>query len=172
LLGLWLPVLFGMLSLSAILFAFFSFDVETVADAILDTPLRFLWAGTVSMILTAAVTFLLFITIIGIPLAVAADITAILVGAVGLTGVNLAVGAKVLPLVTKDARLTPFVQLLAGAFMVTHLAWIPILGWLLLIALSIMGYGAAFAIWWPRIRGWWGDWRRSRRERKALRNAR
>ncbi len=168
-LGMWLPVLFGMLSLCAILFAFFAYDVETVADGILDTPLRFLWVGIVSMILTGATIFLLLITIIGIPVAFAAAITAVLTGALGITGVSMAIGAKVVPLINREIHLSPFLQLLAGVFLVTHLAWIPVIGWLLLAALMIIGYGAAFSIWWPRIKGWWSEYRRSRREKKLLR---
>lgn len=159
---LWLPILLGALATLFIIYGFFSNDVVNAIDNLSYSPLRSLWVGFVTVSLGVPVTLLLFITIIGIPLSVALGIALITALLVGMSGVCLKVGQRV-----SNAFNLAFnnraKEMLLGILLVAHLVWIPILGWLTLIVLAVMGLGSITMIWWPRFRDRWHNWRQSRK---------
>lgn len=162
---LWLPVLLGILAALFITYGFFTDDAATSMENITLRPLKTLWFGFVSTALGIPLVFLLFITIIGIPISIALGITLVLASLVGMSGVCLKIGRKV----SSAFDLKQFSQvkeMLLGILLVAHLVWIPLLGWLVLLVLGIMGLGSVTMIWYPRFRERWSLWRQSRKQRK------
>lgn len=159
---LWLPILLGILATLFVTYGFFSNDVVNAIDNLSYSPLRSLWVGFVTVSLGVPVTLLLFITIIGIPLSVALGITLITALLVGMSGVCLKVGQRV----SNSFNLAfnnRAKEMLLGILLVAHLVWIPILGWLTLIVLAVMGLGSITMLWWPRFRDRWHNWRQARK---------
>lgn len=161
---LWIPVLLGILASLFITYGFFTRDATASMENISSRPLKTLWMGFVSAALGVPLVFLMFITIIGIPLAIALGITLVLASLVGMSGICLKIGQKV----RSAFGLSNFSQakeMLLGILLVAHLVWIPILGWLVLLVLGIMGLGSVTMIWWPKFKERWGLWRKSRKQK-------
>ncbi|SHK73561.1 polymer-forming cytoskeletal protein [Desulforamulus aeronauticus] len=162
---LWLPVLLGILATLFITYGFFTGDAAISMENVTLRPLKTLWSGFVSAALGIPLVFLLFITIIGIPISIALAITLVLAALVGMSGVCLKIGHKVSS--TFDLKQFPQVkEMLLGILLVAHLVWIPLLGWLVLLVLGIMGLGSVTMIWYPRFKDRWSLWRQSRKQKK------
>lgn len=161
---LWIPVLLGILATLFITYGFFTKDATTSIENISGQPLRSIWLGFVSVALGLPLMFLLFISIIGIPVSISLGIALILASLVGLSGVCQKIGQKVSAAFGLNS-LSQIKEMLLGILLVAHLIWIPILGWIVLLVLWLMGLGSVTMLWWPRLKTRWQSWRQSRKTR-------
>ncbi len=162
---LWIPVLLGILATQFITYGFFPGDVAEGMENLTLRPLRTLWIGFVTAALGVPLCFLLFITILGIPFSLALSIALLLAILVGSSGVCLKIGRKVSA--SFGLNLSQVKEMLLGVLLVAHLIWIPVLGWLFLMVLGVMGLGSVIMIWYPRFKNHWSRWRESRRTKEA-----
>lgn len=152
--ALWLPMLLGLLALLLMVYSFLNKDVQVVLDHVTNRPWKSLWTGILSLAVVIPVGFLLGLTIIGIPLAIALAAVAITAFILGLATIGSFIGEKVCGIFHLQFQ-TKIIETLIGMFLLVHLLWVPVLGWFALFVLSLMGFGGVAPIWWPRFKDWW-----------------
>lgn len=152
--ALWLPMLLGLLALLLMVYSFLNRDVQAVLDHVTNRPWKSLWTGILSLAVVIPVGFLLGLTIIGIPLAIALAAVVITAFILGLATIGSFIGEKVCGIFHLQFK-TKIIETLLGMFLLVHLLWVPILGWFALFVLSLMGFGGVAPIWWPRFKDWW-----------------
>ncbi|WP_235918872.1 polymer-forming cytoskeletal protein [Heliomicrobium undosum] len=162
----WIPVLIGLLALSFIAYSFLREDAEEAADAILLQPLRNIWIGFLTILALGPLVALSAVTIIGIPVAVGLAVTALAAAIVGWTAGSLVVGRRVAMNLGRWQVPGVIGEVLIGAFLLAHLGWVPLIGWLILLAITLMGFGAVVRSWYPRFRDQWRRWRKERKQQR------
>ncbi|MDD2422323.1 MAG: polymer-forming cytoskeletal protein [Heliobacteriaceae bacterium] len=158
---LWLPVLAGIIGLVVMAYTFLAGEAQAGASNLKLRPWRCLWIGFLTFLISLPVAFILMITIIGIPLALALAVGIAAAIIVGFCGCSLIVGEKITPYLKQE--FSPLVALIIGAVLIAHLIWVPVLGWLLFIAILVMGLGAVSLNWYPRLKDTWQQWRAKHR---------
>lgn len=101
---------------------------------------RCLTAGVLGGLIVMAVTLLLFLSIIGIPLAIVVSLIAFLASAAGMGGVSLAVGRR-LPLPPPTKNPVAYTTLY-GAILLALTASVPLAGFLVIAAALTVALGA------------------------------
>ncbi|KJS16966.1 MAG: hypothetical protein VR69_07295 [Peptococcaceae bacterium BRH_c4b] len=163
---LWIPILLGIIATLFLTYSFFTRDVTDGVDNLTFSPLRALWTGFVTVAIGIPLMFLLFISILGIPVALVLVFTLGLAGLVGISGICLMVGRKVCAAFDLSG-ISQAKQMLLGILLVAHLVWVPVFGWLVLAIGGVMGLGSIAMIWWPRFKSRWHNWRQSGRQKNA-----
>jgi hypothetical protein len=160
----WIPTLIGIISLVVLADAFLRRELDQTQEHVTTAPWKSLWMGFLTVLITAAVSFLLGISIVGIPV-----VLVLMVGlmiAIGIGFATLAVHAGTLV----SDRLNWLTDacwktLILGAVLLAHLAWVPAVGWLVLTGIFLTGLGGVMMHWVPRLRERWRTWREKRRNR-------
>lgn len=122
----------------------------SLRERTLESPFRAIWMGFLAVSALAGALFVLGATGYGIVLAPFTILGAVLLGMVGyvIGAYILGVGAMVLAGQPQPATLPErAIAALAGAFAVTILAMIPVVGWPLVVAVTLAGAGALVIRW-------------------------
>jgi cytoskeletal protein CcmA (bactofilin family) len=159
----WIPTLMGTIALVLIAWLFRRDEVERIREQVAVSPWRSLWIGFLSAVVAVPVLFLLVISIIGIPLAILLAIVLVFAVLAGFAALSVRTGS----LLGEKLGLTgqkEIKEVLLGTLVLASLLWIPLVGWLLLAAGLLCGFGAAVSLWGPRFRQAWKEWRENRKK--------
>ena len=134
--------LFGLLIVGLLLISLFRHKLLAVSKSLLEKPAVKMGWGLVYVVVIPIILFLLFFTVIGIPLAV---ITGLLFGiTIYLTKIliGLLIGQKLLKSLNKGKDAPLVWSLVLGTFIYVVLISIPVIGWLLGFIGTIWAFGA------------------------------
>ncbi|WP_044642144.1 polymer-forming cytoskeletal protein [Risungbinella massiliensis] len=164
---LWLPILLGLIAIVVFAQILGKNELEKSLTHLQNQPKRSLWIGFLTGLIAVPAIFLLGITIIGIPVAIALSL--LLLGALwfGFTIVSEEVGTYLAGRWEWLGKQNSFLHNVFGILLIASLIWIPILGWLLMIALLFTGFGAVIIEWRPRLQNQWKQWREKRKKQKT-----
>ena len=135
--------------IAAVIAAMIPQKLAQLRRTILDRPFRTLWFGVLAQSVVIGTTIILIMTVIGLLLAPATVLVALLCAFAGYVVAAYAFGVGLLMLIGQnepDSIGTRAMAAGVGALAVGLIALIPFLGWLFAIALSLTGVGA-IAIW-------------------------
>jgi hypothetical protein len=135
---------FAMATVALLLVLFMQAHMRRVADALVEQPPLAAGYGLLGVIVAAAATVGLSITLVLIPVAVLVPFVAVTAWAFGWISLGLEVGRRLS--VAFKATWSPALEATLGTFALTFatgaVSWIPCLGWLLGVALGLAGFGA------------------------------
>jgi hypothetical protein len=131
---------YALLFLGALLFAFFAPErFGRLHTAVRRAPLRSIAGGTVAFIAAGLLSFVLVITIIGIPVAFVLGLAVFVAASMGLATVGHLVG-QALPLRALEGK--PVWRLGAGILALFVVTRVPFFGWLAFLLALAIGTGA------------------------------
>jgi hypothetical protein len=119
---------------------FFPTRMKELSAQLKSQPLKSGMVGILGALALVPISLVLMITIIGIPVAAALWLVAMLVTVLGYTAVASEIGLR-LPLLR--GRKTQAVVLALGLLILLAVGSIPVLGWVVRLAACFMGFGAA-----------------------------
>ena len=131
-----------MFALAALTYTLFPGQVRTAAEAVTAKSGPVIGWGLLVAILAVPLMVVLAITIIGIPLIIVEIIVIAVAALLGYTGITLLVGDKIVGAASSKTA-NPLGAIAIGVLVLGLVAMIPILGWLVSIALFILAVGAA-----------------------------
>lgn len=134
-----LSILSGLLYILAV--ALFPRRMETIARVSMDNMGYSALYGVIAWLLILPVAIVLLLTCIGIPLILVEILLAMVGIFLGKAGIALAIGWKLGEAVNKPIA-SPVVAVLIGALVLVLLHLIPCLGYLVALALTLIGFGA------------------------------
>lgn len=143
---IWIVVVAGIASLIA---AIIPRKLADLRRMILDRPFRTLWFGILAQSAVIGVTVLLIMTLIGLLVAPATILVALVCGFAGYVVAAYAFGVAMLKAVGREEPDSVGTRALAagvGALTVGLIGLIPFFGWLFVLALALTGVGA-IALW-------------------------
>ncbi|MFD0914835.1 hypothetical protein ACFQ14_00275 [Pseudahrensia aquimaris] len=143
---IWIVVVAGIASLIA---AIIPQKLADLRRTILDRPFRTLWFGILAQSAVIGVTILLIMTLIGLLLAPATILVALVCGFAGYVVAAYALGVALLKTVGREEPDSVGTRALAagvGALTVGLIGLIPFFGWLFVLSLALTGVGA-IALW-------------------------
>ncbi|MBM7569023.1 hypothetical protein [Paenibacillus sacheonensis] len=98
---------------------------------------RLLYAGFLSGLVIAALSALLLVTVIGIPILVLILLALLVALAMGMTVISYRIG----DMIKGSERMPDWVKVLIGASMLTAFSSIPLIGWILLLVVGFVSLG-------------------------------
>ncbi|MFB9328703.1 hypothetical protein ACFFSY_22440 [Paenibacillus aurantiacus] len=104
---------------------------------------RLLYMGVLSGLAIAAVSALLFITIIGIPVLIFIILILMVAFAAGLTVISHRVGEQLRAVAYKP----DWVKVMVGSVLIAAVINIPLVGWIVLLMITLISFGACVE-WW------------------------
>jgi len=119
---------------------FFPTRMKELSAELKAQPVKSAMVGFLGAVALVPISLVLMITIIGIPVAAALLLVAALAAVLGFTAVASEIGLRV-PIMR--GRKTQAVVLALGLLILLTLTSLPVLGWLVAIPASLMGFGAA-----------------------------
>lgn len=137
---MWLARLVGALVLALVIVAIWPNNAAAVGAAIETRLGRAALIGLVAWLLFVPGMILLAITLIGIPLVPVWILFYVAAGALGHAAISVVVGDKVARLA--NANMSILAKVLVGALIMALLSWIPAAGFLVSIAVAVIGLGA------------------------------
>ncbi|SEN38822.1 polymer-forming cytoskeletal protein [Lihuaxuella thermophila] len=155
----WIPLLLGVIALSFLVYTFLRKAMDESRRNMTEIPWRALWTGFLTVILSIPVMFLLSVSIIGIPFALAVLIALVMAGWTGLSALALEIGQRIFKQLKLDGQ-AEWKSLVLGVLVVAHLVWVPVVGWVLSAGLLLLAIGSTVIDWMPRIKGYWSKWRK------------
>lgn len=155
----WIPLLMGLIALSFLAYTFMRETLEKSRRKMTETPWRALWTGFLTVILSIPIMFLLSVSIIGIPIALAVLIALGIACWTGLSALALEIGQKILKQLKLDGQ-AEWKSLVLGILVLAHIIWVPVIGWALSAGLLFLAIGSVIIDWMPRIKGYWSKWRK------------
>lgn len=145
------------LLLGAVLLLAFPGTSATIAERATDSPLRTGGVGLLALVAIPIVLFVVAITVVGIPLALAGGVTFALLLWLGSVYGRFVLGTWLLSLADVENR---WAALVVGVVVVALLGLIPVVDPLVTLAVFLLGFGALVAVIWERYR----ESRRSKRQ--------
>ncbi|MBI2874080.1 MAG: polymer-forming cytoskeletal protein [Firmicutes bacterium] len=132
----------GSLALAFLIMAFFPLAVEKVSDRAGAYPARSALVGFLTLLAMVPAALLLIVTIIGIPLIPVVILAVAAAKLLGWVGVSVFTGGRLAGIFRFDEG-RPWLNLLLGAAAIAVAQLVPVLGWLISLALTLIGIGAA-----------------------------
>lgn len=141
-LGLLAAIVFGI-----VLITLFPLRSSEAADTIRASFWPSLGVGFLALVAVPVACIILGVTIIGIPLAIAAFLIYLVLLYVGWILTAFAVGRWILGR-RSDAAPRPLWSLVLGVVVLAVVGLIPVLGWLAMLVAVVLGLGALLLSWW------------------------
>ncbi|WP_219837016.1 hypothetical protein [Paenibacillus sp. R14(2021)] len=98
---------------------------------------RLLYAGFLSGLVIAALSALLLVTVIGIPILVLILLALLIALAIGITVISYRIGDRI----KGSEQMPDWLKVLIGASMLTAFSSIPLIGWMLLLVAGLLSLG-------------------------------
>ncbi len=153
----------GLFALALVLWALAPRHVDVVVSTIAAEPARSALWGLTALVLLLPLVIVLSITIIGIPVALAVVLAAVLARFMGYVALSLFLGHRLTGAVCGgDAGLNPAWVLLVGTVTIGVITAVPGVGWLVSLALTLVGTGAVLMSKFGTGRPWFNGSRRPR----------
>lgn len=157
--------LLGATSILALCLIFFSRTTEEAANTAEQEPGRALLTGFIGLLLLPLVALLLAITIIGIPLLPVLFAVFLLALVVGFASQSVFLGRKMKQLLSVTWISTIYREGALGMLALLTLLCVPVIGWLILLIITVLGYGAVLLHWYPIWRERWQQRRTAKEPR-------
>jgi hypothetical protein len=126
-----------------LMFLLFPLRMRVALDRVEKHPALSAAAGAVAIVAIFPITFLLIVSIVGIPLVVL-EIAALFAGVwIGTGAVSLVVGRRLSELVMPTSTPSPLFALILGLVVVSAAEILPIVGWLVTALVWLVGLGSA-----------------------------
>lgn len=132
----------ALTALGLLVVLFLPRQTEVVGQAILAAPLPGLGVGLLTCIVALALMVLLAITICLSPIAFLVGVATFAAGLFGWIAAGLLVGEKMMEAL-KLREPAPVVAVVIGVLLISLLAMVPCIGWLLALFVGLLGLGAA-----------------------------
>lgn len=132
---------FAFAALGALVVIFAPNATKRVSDAAQTKPLNTAGVGCLTLIVLPVLALLLIITIIGIPIAFILGLLAAAAWIFGAIGIGLLAGEKILQAL-KARDILPVVAVMLGVVVLMLIGQVPIIGWLISLAVGLIGLGA------------------------------
>lgn len=161
----WLPILFGLIAIVIFAQILGKNELEKSITHLRNQPKRSLWIGFLTALISIPAVFLLGITIIGIPVSIALVLFSLVAVWFGFTIVSEELGNYLAGRWEWLGKQNSFLHTVFGVLLIASLFWVPILGWLLMIAVLLTGYGAVVMEWRPRLQDQWTKWRMKKKQK-------
>lgn len=147
--------LLGAISILALCLIFFSRTTEEAANTAEQEPGRALLTGFIGLLLLPLIALLLAVTIIGIPLLPVLCAVFLLALVVGFASQSVFLGRKMKQLLSVTWISTIYREGAIGMLALLALLCVPVVGWLILLIITVLGYGAVLLYWYPIWRERW-----------------
>lgn len=131
-----------MFALAALTYTLFPTQVKAAGDAVATKSGPVIGWGLLVALLAIPFMVLLAITIIGIPLIIVVIIVLALAALLGYTGIAMLVGEKIVR-AASNRPVSPLGAVVIGILVLGLVTMVPVLGWLVSMALWILALGAA-----------------------------
>lgn len=131
-----------MFALAALTFTLFPRQVKKVGEAVTERTGPVVGWGILAAALAVPLMIVLAITIIGIPLILVEIFFLAAAAILGYTGIASLIGERVVG-VSSSASMNPFGSLAIGVLIIGLVSLIPVLGWLVSVAVFVLAIGAA-----------------------------
>ena len=115
--------------------------------------LRLSSMGLLGYLIAILLMFILITLMVGLPFAVLLLLALAIVTFVGLVAVSLALGGWLSLRLSLPVR-TPLAHLSLGTLVLFPVGLIPLLGWVVMLAISFLGFGAMLATKFGTLEGW------------------
>jgi len=140
-----------MFALAALTYTLFPLQVKVVGSAVSMKTGPVIGWGILAAVLAIPLMILLAITIIGIPLIFVEIIFLAVAVILGYTGIAHLIGNRVISSASSNPA-NPLVAIALGVLLIGLISMIPLLGFLVSLAVYILAIGAALATGFGRIR--------------------
>ncbi len=140
-----------MFALAALTYTLFPQQVKTAGSAVSMKAGPVIGLGILAAVLAIPLMVLLAITIIGIPLIIVEIIILAVAVILGYTGIAHLVGSRVIGAASSNPA-NPLVAIALGVLLIGLISMIPLLGFLVSLAVYILAIGAALVTGFGRIR--------------------
>jgi hypothetical protein len=142
--------LLGFVVLAALVTAVFPRQIRIVASTLAASPGESLLAGLAVWILLPPLSVVLALTIVGIPLVVMLPFAVAAVGLVGVAGIAVLIGERIIG--TFQRERSDALDAVVGAALLGVLAFLPVIGWLAILGAVTWGLGSVIILLFRRVR--------------------
>lgn len=142
--------LLGFIVLAALVTAVFPRQIRIVASTLFAAPGESLLVGLAVWVLLPPLGIVLAISIVGIPVAVMLPFIVAAVGLVGIAGVALLIGERIIGAFQRERSET--LDAVVGAALLGVLAFLPLIGWLAVLVAVTWGLGSVIVLLFRRVR--------------------
>ncbi len=133
-----------LFALSALIYTLFPKQVKNIGETITKQASSAVMFGILALVLALPVMFLLLITIIGIPLILVVILALAVAWILGYAGIVALIGGRVLE-AAKVENENPILNILVGVVLLGMISFVPILGFLVSLAVAIVAVGSALS---------------------------